>query len=66
VLDAVFPDVPLLPGLSLECLANRDSLSYGKIYKLDPVTRLEAMFRGTLRSALPLVADYLPLIIHPI
>lgn len=49
VLDSVFPYVPLFPGLSLECLANRDSLSYGSIYKLDPVNRLESMFRGTLR-----------------
>ena len=46
----MFPDIPLVPGLALDCLPNRDSISYGASYDLDP-SKLETMFRGTLRYA---------------
>jgi len=36
-------------GLALECLPNRDSLSYGPAYGLGPPEALESVFRGTLR-----------------
>jgi alpha-aminoadipic semialdehyde synthase len=49
LLQSAFPDIPLVKGLSLECLPNRDSLSYGPIYGLGPVGALESVFRGTLR-----------------
>lgn len=47
-MDHVFYDVPLVPGLALDCLPNRDSMSYGSTYDLQP-SQLETMFRGTLR-----------------
>ncbi|KAG8832376.1 hypothetical protein FRC17_001423 [Serendipita sp. 399] len=49
ILSSGFRDFPLVPGLALECLPNRDSLSYGPIYGLNAVDKLESMFRGTLR-----------------
>ncbi|KAG8811525.1 hypothetical protein FRC19_003744 [Serendipita sp. 401] len=49
ILSSGFPDFPLVPGLALECLPNRDSLSYGPIYGLNSAEKLESMFRGTLR-----------------
>lgn len=49
LLESVFPDIPLVKGLSLECLPNRDSLSYAPTYGLGPVENLESIFRGTLR-----------------
>jgi alpha-aminoadipic semialdehyde synthase len=36
-------------GLALECLPNRDSLSYASTYGLGPAESLESVFRGTLR-----------------
>ena len=40
-------DVPIYTGMSLQGLANRDSLSYIELYKLND--NIETMFRGTLR-----------------
>lgn len=49
LLGSAFPDIPLVKGLALECLPNRDSLSYGPVYGLGPVESMESVFRGTLR-----------------
>eukprot|EP00300_Choanocystis_sp_HF-7_P012612 c17957_g1_i1.p1 GENE.c17957_g1_i1~~c17957_g1_i1.p1 ORF type:complete len:1041 (+),score=246.16 c17957_g1_i1:38-3160(+) len=46
LLQSVSP-ATLLPSLSLECLPNRDSLSYADVYKLSKTAH--SIFRGTLR-----------------
>jgi alpha-aminoadipic semialdehyde synthase len=44
-----FRSVNLWKGLSLEGLANRDSLPYAEKYGLGPLDELRDVFRGTLR-----------------
>lgn len=53
LLSSYFPSVPITKGFAFEGLANRDSISYAETYKLGPVDRLESVFRGTLRCAVP-------------
>lgn len=49
LLKEYFGSVNLWKGLSLEGLANRDSLPYAEKYGLGPVEELRDVFRGTLR-----------------
>jgi alpha-aminoadipic semialdehyde synthase len=44
-----FPNVDLWDDLSLEGLANRDSMPYADKYGLGSVESLKDLFRGTLR-----------------
>ncbi|KAG8910593.1 hypothetical protein FRC01_006246, partial [Tulasnella sp. 417] len=49
LLSSYFPSVPLVRGLALEGLANRDSLPYAQTYGLGSVDSMWDVFRGTLR-----------------
>ncbi|KAG9005553.1 hypothetical protein FRB90_010309 [Tulasnella sp. 427] len=49
LLSSHFPSVPLVRGLALEGLANRDSLPYAETYGLGSVDSMWNVFRGTLR-----------------
>lgn len=49
LLSSYFPSVPLVRGLALEGLANRDSLPYAETYGLGPADSMWNVFRGTLR-----------------
>jgi alpha-aminoadipic semialdehyde synthase len=48
LLNSAAPFLDAWPDLVLECLPNRDSLSYEKVYNFAG-PKLETMFRGTLR-----------------
>jgi alpha-aminoadipic semialdehyde synthase len=48
LLESAAPFMDAWPDLVLECLPNRDSLSYEKVYGIEG-PKLNTMFRGTLR-----------------